>query len=145
MIRKILVRCGLLLLMAMLAVLATTATPAPAASVWHPVGNPDFTSTKPASESLFVYNGTPYLAYEGADDKAAVMEYTGGSWQMVGGSSVDSTGTETVNHLSSGCPPGMNPIERVDSPANPNDRYAGDTDWWEGVSVFFSILLGVGD
>ncbi len=52
---------------------------------------------------------------------------------------------ETVNHLSSGCPSGMNPIEWIDSPANPNDRYAGDTDWWEGVSVFFSILLGVGD
>ena len=52
---------------------------------------------------------------------------------------------ETVNHLSSGCPPGMNPIEWVDSPANPNDRYAGDTDWWKGVSVFFSILQGVGD
>lgn len=49
---------------------------------------------------------------------------------------------ETVNHLSSGCPPGMNPIEWVDSPANPDDRYAGDTDWWKGVSVFFSILQG---
>jgi hypothetical protein len=85
MIRKILVWCGLLLLMAMLAVLALASTPAPAASAWRPVGNPDFTGTSPASESLFVYNGTPYLAYEGTDDKAAVMEYTGGSWQPVGG------------------------------------------------------------
>lgn len=51
---------------------------------------------------------------------------------------------ETVNHMSNGCPAGMNPIEWIDSPANPNDRYAGDTNWWKGVSVFFSILQGVG-
>jgi hypothetical protein len=50
----------------------------------------------------------------------------------------------TVDHLSAGCPAGVNPIEWIDSPANPNDRYAGDTAWWKGVSVFFSILQGVG-
>ncbi|MDA8336072.1 MAG: hypothetical protein M0Z41_13995 [Peptococcaceae bacterium] len=51
---------------------------------------------------------------------------------------------ETVNRLSNGCPAGVNPIEWIDSPANPNDRYAGDTNWWKGVSVFFSILEKVG-
>ena len=89
MIKKIFLKRGLLL-MVLLAVLALTVTPALAASAWRSVGNPDFTGTKPASESLFVYNGTPYLAYEGVDDKAAVMEYTGGSWQLVGGAPASS-------------------------------------------------------
>jgi hypothetical protein len=92
MIRKIFMQRGLLLLMSMLAVLALTVTPAPAASTWQPVGSTDFTGVYQAGagESLFVYNGAPYLAYEDADDRAAVMEYTGGSWQLVGGAPASS-------------------------------------------------------
>jgi hypothetical protein len=92
MTRKIFMQSGLLLLMSMLAVLALTVTPASAVSTWQPVGSPDFTGVyqSGAGESLFVYNGAPYLAYEDADDRAAVMEYTGGSWQLVGGAPASS-------------------------------------------------------
>ena len=34
--------------------------------------------------SLYVDNGTPYVAYWGANAKAAVMEYTSGSRQLLG-------------------------------------------------------------
>ena len=53
-------------------------------------GQSRFLRQRAGYESLYVYNGTPYLAYEAevdigrSYDKAAVMEYTGGSWQMVG-------------------------------------------------------------
>jgi hypothetical protein len=50
---------------------------------------------------------------------------------------------QTVNRLSANCPPGMNPIQWIDSPLNPRYRYAEDTDWWKGVSIFFSQLRQV--
>ena len=68
---------GLLLLIALLAVLAVMVTPAFAASlVWQPVGSPDFSAGAATSESLFVYDGTPYVAYldETNSGKATVME-----------------------------------------------------------------------
>jgi hypothetical protein len=84
MIKKIVLKRELLLLMALLAVLTMTITPALAASAWQPVGSPDFTGASPAGESLFVYNGTPYVLYSDASNRITVMEYTGGSWQTVG-------------------------------------------------------------
>ena len=77
MIRKIFLKCGLLLLMATM--LAITATPAMATSAWQQVGG-DLPS---GPTSFFVYNGTPYVAID-ASGKASVMEYDGTSWQPVG-------------------------------------------------------------
>lgn len=47
---------------------------------------------------------------------------------------------QTVKHLSYGCPGGMNPIHWIDSPDNPRSRYAQDTNWWRGVSIFLAQL-----
>jgi len=35
-------------------------------SSWKPVGNPGFSSGEACWESLYVYNGTPYVAYDDA-------------------------------------------------------------------------------
>jgi hypothetical protein len=51
---------------------------------WQLLGSPDFSGGSVGSISLYVDNGTPYVAYCGANSKAAVMEYNSGSWQMVG-------------------------------------------------------------
>jgi hypothetical protein len=53
---------------------------------WQPVGYANFSAGAAQYESLSIYNGTPYVAYEdGANGyKATVMEYTGGKWQVVG-------------------------------------------------------------
>jgi hypothetical protein len=96
MIRKIVFKRGLLLLMALLAVLALTATPALAETlVWQPVGSIGFSSGNTDYISLSVSSGTPYVAYEdlsatGYSGPATVMEYVDGSWQMVGGAPVSS-------------------------------------------------------
>jgi hypothetical protein len=50
---------------------------------WQYVGSPNFSSGMTSGESLFVYNGTPYLAYEDINDPlnpynnspVTVMEY----------------------------------------------------------------------
>ncbi|MFZ5592185.1 MAG: hypothetical protein ACOY81_10315 [Bacillota bacterium] len=64
-----------------------------------------------------------------------------GSWQdyAPGYERAAMIAARTVNCLSSGCPPGMNPIRWI------NNRYAEDTGWWKGVSIFFDQLLKVGD
>ena len=53
---------------------------------WHPVGNPVVSSGQAPYESLAVYEGIPYVAYQdGANGgKATVMEYTGNSWHPLG-------------------------------------------------------------
>ena len=84
MIRKNFLKCGLPLLMVLLAMLAMTATPALAASAWRPVGSPNFTVGGAVGDSLYVYNGTPYVLYSDSGGGLTVMEYTGGSWQPVG-------------------------------------------------------------
>jgi hypothetical protein len=65
-----------------------------------------------------------------------------GSWQVYApgfSQSVD-IAARTVNKLSSGCPTWMNPIQWIDSPDNPNCRYAEDTEWWKGVEYFYTQL-----
>jgi hypothetical protein len=95
MIKKIFLKRGLLLLMAMLFVLAMTATPAFAALTWQPVGNPDFSSGEADCVSLSVYNGTPYVAYQdGYQGPATVQECISGSWQPVGKSDFSAGGTD---------------------------------------------------
>ncbi|NHM28979.1 hypothetical protein G7K71_18820 [Desulfofundulus sp. TPOSR] len=68
-----------------------------------------------------------------------------GSWQVYAPGFEQSAmiAAQTVNRLSANCPPGMNPIQWIDSPLNPRYRYAEDTDWWKGVSIFFSQLRRV--
>jgi hypothetical protein len=45
---------------------------------WQPVGSPDISSGAAAYESLYVYDGTPYVTYQdGNSSKAMVMEYSG--------------------------------------------------------------------
>jgi hypothetical protein len=58
--------------------------------VWQNVGSPDFSAGQAEYESRYVYDGTPYVAYEDVANgqygygPATVMEYTGGKWQSVG-------------------------------------------------------------
>lgn len=53
---------------------------------WQNVGNPGFSPAEGYYTSLFVYNGTPYVAFRdtNASDKASVMKYNGTSWEYVG-------------------------------------------------------------
>lgn len=69
-----------------------------------------------------------------------------GSWQdyAPGYEKAAMIASQTVNNLSANCPAGMNPIQWVDSPQNPRNRYAEDTNWWRGVSIFFDQLIKVG-
>ena len=58
-----------------------------ALNTWEAVGSPGFSAAGGAYyTSLYVYNGTPYVAYEdGANgNKATVMKYNGTTWQAVG-------------------------------------------------------------
>ncbi|OPY63695.1 MAG: hypothetical protein A4E56_00418 [Pelotomaculum sp. PtaU1.Bin065] len=68
-----------------------------------------------------------------------------GSWQVYApGFSVSAEiAAKTVNRLSADCPAWMNPIQWIDSPENPNCRYAEDTNWWKGVEKFYSELNNV--
>ena len=53
---------------------------------WKDVGSPGFSALQADHTSLFVYNGTPYVAYGDASnsDKATVMKYNGSAWEPVG-------------------------------------------------------------
>ena len=54
-------------------------------ATWLPVGdNLINISADTADDSLFVYDGTPYIACTDAKGQATVMEYDGTSWQPVG-------------------------------------------------------------
>ncbi|GEM_PF-2965145 len=58
-------------------------------SGWEPVGSEGFSGGFVAYTSLYVYNGTPYVAYQDMDNeaKATVMKYTGEGatgWEPVG-------------------------------------------------------------
>jgi len=55
------------------------------------VGNPNFTPLAAAFLSLYVYGGTPYLAYRDHDFYPTVMKFNGSSWVQVG--SIISTDT----------------------------------------------------
>ena len=70
-----------------------------------------------------------------------------GSWQdyAPGYEKAALIAAQTVNRLSADCPAGMNPLHWIDSPQNPRNRYAEDTNWWKGVSIFFDQLMRVGD
>ena len=60
--------------------------------VWQNVGLPGFSLNNVSNVSLFVYNGTPYVAYKETSiessgfsvDYARVMKYNGSSWESVG-------------------------------------------------------------
>lgn len=88
-------------------------------------------------EQSFVPNGT-----QGATEMIKNPFNVYGSWQVYAPGFTQSAliAAQTVSRLSVGCPPGMNVIHWIDSPANPSYRYAEDTDWWKGVSIFFSQL-----
>lgn len=67
--------------------------PAEGAEPWPPVGTPGFSSLSVVADnsqpqitsiSLFVDQGTPYVAYQGIDFYIRVSEYREGSWQSVG-------------------------------------------------------------
>lgn len=64
------------------------------------------------------------------------------SWQVFapGFAKAALIASQTVRHLCYGCPAGMNPVHWIDSPRNPRSRYAQDTNWWRGVSIFFAQL-----
>ncbi|WP_151191815.1 hypothetical protein [Desulfotomaculum copahuensis] len=64
------------------------------------------------------------------------------SWQVFapGFAKAALIASQTVRHLSYGCPAGMNPVHWIDSPRNPRSRYAQDTNWWRGVSIFLTEL-----
>ena len=54
-------------------------------SAWVPVGpNPVISSNGGYGESLFIDNGTLYVAFADNNELDSVMEYTGGSWVYVG-------------------------------------------------------------
>ncbi len=53
---------------------------------WKTVGSAGFSAGQAAFTSLYVYNGTPYVAYDdwGNSNKATVMKYNGSAWETVG-------------------------------------------------------------
>jgi len=65
-----------------------------------------------------------------------------GSWQLYAPGFAKSAmiAAQTVNRLSADCPLGMDPIHWINSPDNPNCRYAEDTQWWRGVKKFYEEL-----
>lgn len=65
-----------------------------------------------------------------------------GSWQVYAPGFAQSAyiAAQTVNRLSANCPVWMNPIQWIDSPENPNCRYAEDTNWWMGVEYYYTKL-----
>jgi hypothetical protein len=66
---------------------------------WQPVGGALLSATNSSDQSLFVYNGTPYVVYEEGiyGDAATVMEYTNGSWQLVGNSTVSGVEADYIS------------------------------------------------
>jgi hypothetical protein len=61
----------------------TTTTGGTAAS-WQIVGPAGFSSTAATECSLYVYGGTPYVAYRTTGDKVAVKKFNGTSWVSLG-------------------------------------------------------------
>ncbi|MFC5469010.1 S-layer homology domain-containing protein [Cohnella suwonensis] len=57
-----------------------------AAGNWETVGNAGFSAGQADFTSLYVYDGTPYVAYRdyGNSNKATVMKKNGSSWETVG-------------------------------------------------------------
>ena len=53
---------------------------------WNNIGNAGFSADQAFNNSLFVYNGTPFVAYRdgGKGNKATVMKYDGAKWVNVG-------------------------------------------------------------
>ncbi|MDO7785815.1 M23 family metallopeptidase [Desulforamulus aquiferis] len=47
---------------------------------------------------------------------------------------------KTINRLSLNRPPGVHPIQWINSPSNPRGMYATDQSWWVGVSKFLGTL-----
>ena len=115
MAKKNFLKGGILLLMALLAVLVMTVTPASVAQagaplVWAPVGSSCFSPGRAYYESLSVYDGTSYVAFqdEANGGGATVMEYTGpgtgvnnSGWSDVG--SPDFSGGNAVSESLSVC------------------------------------------
>ncbi len=61
-----------------------TATPTPVPS-WKPLGSAGFYPNSATSMSLFVYNNTPYIAFQdGSTSGPVVMDFNGSSWVTVG-------------------------------------------------------------
>ncbi|TXK85571.1 InlB B-repeat-containing protein [Paenibacillus sp. N3.4] len=55
-------------------------------STWTAVGNTGFTPSKALDSSMYVYQGTPYVAYRDSSqgDKLTVKQFNGTSWVTVG-------------------------------------------------------------
>lgn len=55
-------------------------------SAWETVGSAGFSVGTAQFTSLYVYNGTPYIAFQdgGNANKATVMKYNGSGWETVG-------------------------------------------------------------
>ncbi len=53
---------------------------------WQGVGNPGFSPTGTNYNSLYVYNGNPYIAYQDGSNsnKASLMKFNGSSWDNIG-------------------------------------------------------------
>jgi hypothetical protein len=62
-----------------------TSTPTACTKAWNTVGNNYFSAGGASSSSLYINNGTPFVAYgDFANSGATVMTYTGVSWTAVG-------------------------------------------------------------
>jgi hypothetical protein len=68
--------------------------------IWNPLGTQGFSAGGAAYTSLYVYNGTPYVAYQDQanSNKATVMYYNGSSWQNYGNAGF-SAGSVTYTSL----------------------------------------------
>lgn len=52
---------------------------------WEDVGNPTFSADWARYQSMYVHNGTPYVAYaDGDSERLTVMKYNGTTWESVG-------------------------------------------------------------
>ncbi|MGD8188649.1 InlB B-repeat-containing protein [Brevibacillus ginsengisoli] len=76
-----------------------------AAAEWHPVGQAGLGSNA-SFTSLYVYNGTPYVAYTDSVilSKATVKKYNGSSWETVGIEGFSASASYTSLYVYGGTP-----------------------------------------
>lgn len=86
---------------------AMSLCPRTASAGWVPVGQRSFSPGVASDISLYVYKGTPYVAFSDGNKKgrASVMRYNGSSWVYVGAAGFsDGLATDVSLYLQSGTP-----------------------------------------